>query len=86
MRRPERHATQVSFADRGRGTGLWTAAFFGGEFLCPLVLLAAEAGVGSLAGAVGVLGLTTAAVAAALWESHRRTGAPRPVPVPERVA
>ncbi|MFI1374013.1 MFS transporter [Streptomyces longwoodensis] len=78
--------SRLSFADRGRGTGLWTAAFFGGEFLCPLVLLAAEAGVGSLAGAVGVLGLTTAAVAAGLWESHRRAGAPRPVPVPERVA
>ncbi|MFF5757884.1 hypothetical protein OG495_30695 [Streptomyces longwoodensis] len=58
----------------------------GGEFLCPLVLLAPEAGVGSLGGAVAVLGLTTAAVAAGLWESHRRAGAPRPVPVPERVA
>ena len=25
--------------DRGRGTGLWNAAFFLGEFLCPLALL-----------------------------------------------
>lgn len=69
--------SRLSFANRGRGTGLWTAAFFGGEFLCPLVLLAAEVGVGSLAGAVSVLGLTTAAVAAGLWESHRKAAATR---------
>ncbi|WP_277952964.1 hypothetical protein [Streptomyces sp. NE5-10] len=24
----------VEFADRGRGMGLWTAAFFFGEFIC----------------------------------------------------
>lgn len=50
------HAPRLAFEDRGRGTGLWMAAFFGGEFVCPLVLIAVEAGVGSLAGAVGCWG------------------------------
>ncbi|MGW3649655.1 MFS transporter [Streptomyces sp. NPDC000878] len=58
--------SRLDFEDRGRGTGLWMAAFFGGEFVCPLVLLAGESAVGSLAGAVGVLGLATALVAAGL--------------------
>ncbi|WP_031475404.1 MFS transporter [Streptomyces bicolor] len=58
--------SRLAFEDRGRGTGLWTAAFFGGEFVCPLVLLAGESAVGSLAGAVGVLGLAAALVAAAI--------------------
>ncbi|MFI8535132.1 MFS transporter [Streptomyces aquilus] len=57
--------SRLAFEDRGRGTGLWTAAFFGGEFVCPLVLLALESATGTLAGAVGVLGLATALVAAA---------------------
>ncbi|MGY5047606.1 MFS transporter [Streptomyces sp. 900105755] len=76
--------SRLAFEDRGRGTGLWTAAFFGGEFVCPLVLLAGEAAVGSLAGAVGVLGLAAALVAAGLWAARRRTGAVDPRPLPER--
>ncbi|WP_330347395.1 MFS transporter [Streptomyces sp. NBC_00582] len=63
--------SRLSFEDRGRGTGLWMAAFFGGEFVCPLVLLAGEAAVGSLAAAVGTLGLASALVAAALWATAR---------------
>ncbi|MFF3372421.1 MFS transporter [Streptomyces sp. NPDC002680] len=58
--------SRLDFEDRGRGTGLWMAAFFGGEFICPLVLLAGESAVGSLAGAVGLLGLATAFVAIGL--------------------
>ncbi|WP_234537780.1 MFS transporter [Streptomyces shenzhenensis] len=78
--------SRLSFEDRGRGTGLWTAAFFGGEFVCPLVLLAGEAAVGSLPGAVGVLGLAAALVAAGLWAARRRTGAVDPRLLPERLA
>ncbi|MFC8347087.1 MFS transporter [Streptomyces sp. NPDC057280] len=66
--------SRLAFEDRGRGTGLWTAAFFGGEFLCPLVLLGAEALVGSLAGAVGVLGAAAAVVAGGLLTAGRRGG------------
>ncbi|MGW0842727.1 MFS transporter [Streptomyces sp. NPDC002787] len=78
--------SRLAFEDRGRGTGLWTAAFFGGEFVCPLVLLAAESAVGSLAGAVGVLGLAAALVAAGLLVARRRAGAVDPRPLPEQVA
>jgi MFS family permease len=75
--------SRLAFEDRGRGTGLWTAAFFGGEFVCPLVLLAGESAVGSLAGAVGVLGLAAALVAAGLLAARRRAGAVDPGPLPE---
>ncbi|MEW2305520.1 MFS transporter [Streptomyces sp. NPDC006655] len=78
--------SRLEFEDRGRGTGLWTAAFFGGEFVCPLVLLAVQAAVGGLAGAVGVLGLATALLAAGLLAARRRVGAVGPRPLPERTA
>jgi len=78
--------SRLGFEDRGRGTGLWMAAFFGGEFVCPLVLLAGESAVGGLAGAVGVLGLAAAVVAAGLWASRRRAGTVDRRPLPERLA
>jgi MFS family permease len=79
--------SRLDFQDRGRGTGLWTAAFFGGEFVCPLVLLAVESAVDSLAGAVGVLGLAAALVAAGLWATRRRAAAATdPRPLPEQLA
>ncbi|MEU5095593.1 MFS transporter [Streptomyces sp. NPDC020996] len=78
--------SRLAFEDRGRGTGLWLAAFFGGEFVCPLVLLAGEAAVGTLAGAVGTLGLASAVVAAGLLTARRRAGATAPQPLPEQPA
>ncbi|AWT41442.1 MFS transporter [Streptomyces actuosus] len=65
--------SRLDFAERGRGTGLWTAAFFLGEFACPLVLLAARGALGGLAPAVALLGVATAAVGAALPASARRS-------------
>ncbi|MEU6918449.1 MFS transporter [Streptomyces olindensis] len=76
--------SRLAFEDRGRGTGLWTAAFFGGEFVCPLVLLAVESQVGSLSGAVGLLGLAAALVAAGLVAARRRAGAAAPRPLLEQ--
>ncbi|MFF4508827.1 MFS transporter [Streptomyces sp. NPDC001401] len=78
--------SRLAFEDRGRGTGLWTASFFGGEFVCPLVLLAGESAVGSLAGAVGVLGLTAALVAAGLLAARRRATTVDSRPLPEQLA
>ena len=78
--------SRLAFEDRGRGTGLWTASFFGGEFVCPLVLLAVESAVGSLAGAVGVLGLAAALVAAGLLAARRRAPALDSRPLPEQLA
>lgn len=77
--------SRLAFEDRGRGTGLWTASFFGGEFICPLVLLAAESAVGTLAGAVGILGLATAIVAGGLWATRRQAEAADPRPLPEQL-
>ncbi|WP_405690649.1 MFS transporter [Streptomyces sp. NBC_01185] len=65
--------SRLDFADRGRGTGLWTAAFFLGEFVCPLVLLGGKDVLGDLASAVGLLGLVTLLVSAALLPLTRRT-------------
>ncbi|GAA2494039.1 MFS transporter [Streptomyces longisporus] len=78
--------SRLAFEDRGRGTGLWTAAFFAGEFVCPLVLLAVESAVGSLAGAVGVLGLAAALVGAGLLAVRRRAPASESGALPESLA
>ncbi|MEU0112240.1 MFS transporter [Streptomyces bobili] len=64
--------SRLDYADRGRGIGLWTAAFFLGEFVCPLVLLGGKGALGSLASAVGLLGLVTLAVSAVLVPLARR--------------
>ena len=53
----------LGFAERGRGTGFWTAAMFIGQFFCPLVLLAAAGPLGGLSGAVLALGVLTALAA-----------------------
>ncbi|MEV7886661.1 MFS transporter [Streptomyces sp. NPDC002817] len=63
--------SRLEYADRGRGTGLWTAAFFFGEFVCPLILIGLESVVGSLATAVGVLGLASGLVAGGLLLAGR---------------
>ncbi|KUL31620.1 MFS transporter [Streptomyces regalis] len=78
--------SRLQYEDRGRGTGLWTSAFFGGSFVCPLVLLALESAVGTLAGAVGVLGLASAIVAAGLLVARRQASAAEPGPLPDQVA
>ncbi|MFC8963855.1 MFS transporter [Streptomyces sp. NPDC102256] len=73
-----RGMSRLEYADRGRGTGLWTSAMFGGTFVLPLVLLAVEKGVGTLAAAVGVLGAATALVSVGLLWRHRRPEAVGP--------
>jgi MFS family permease len=73
--------SKLDFADRGRGTGLWTASFFIGEFICPLVLIAVASALGTLAAAVGLLGLSSAVVAAGLFLTARhRAGVVAPLP------
>ncbi|KUO09337.1 MFS transporter [Streptomyces sp. DSM 15324] len=74
--------SRLHFADRGRGTGLWTGSFFLGQFLCPLVVLALTSAVGSTANSMGVLALSgaVASVALGLAARRRRAGAvPAPV-------
>jgi len=47
---------QLSFEQRGRGMGIWTASFFVGQFICPIVVIAIGAAAGGLLGAVGAIG------------------------------
>ncbi|MGW4383962.1 MFS transporter [Kitasatospora sp. NPDC004531] len=65
-------------ADRGRGTGLWNAAFFLGEFVCPLALIAVARATGTLATAVAALAATTLLVAGGLT-LHRTRRRPAPL-------
>ena len=65
--------SKLEYRNRGRGTGLWLASFFLGQFLCPLSLLALESATGHLTTAVGALGLASALVAAGLLPLLRRT-------------
>ncbi|MFJ2758720.1 MFS transporter [Nocardioides sp. NPDC087217] len=46
----------LTFEQRGRGTGLWTAALFLGEFVCPLLVLAFTGALGGLGAAVVLVG------------------------------
>jgi MFS family permease len=65
--------SRLEYDNRGRGTGLWTASFFLGQFMCPLALIALESASRSLAAAVGILGLASALVAVGLLPLLRRT-------------
>jgi MFS family permease len=69
----------LTFEQRGRGTGVWTSAFFIGQFVCPLVVLALSGALsGGLAAALVVLGVVSVAVAAAV-RLARPTQAVEPV-------
>ncbi|GAA1522017.1 MFS family permease [Agromyces terreus] len=54
----------AEFADRGRVTGWWTAAFYLGQFLTPILVAALTAGLGGLPAVVGVVGVLAAIVGA----------------------
>lgn len=67
----------LEFHERGRGTGIWTAAFWSGQFLTPLVVVALAGLTGGIQSGIGLVGL--AAVVAAivalvfLWTTRGRT-------------
>jgi MFS family permease len=65
--------SKLQYRNRGRGTGLWIASFFLGQFLCPPALLALKSATGHLTTAVGALGLASALVAAGLLPLLRKT-------------
>lgn len=67
---------ELSFEIRGRGTGLWTASFFLGQFLCGLVISAIASLAGGLAAAfllVGIVALVAAAIAVLCRFSFRHS-------------
>jgi MFS family permease len=53
----------LTFAERGRGTGLWTGTLFVGQFLSPVLITGLSGAVGGLRPALGVLGVLTAVLA-----------------------
>jgi len=74
----------TTFAERGRVTGWWTAAFFFGQFLTPILVGILAAVVGALTGAVGVVGIAAAVVAVATFLATRRSDAAASEPVEMR--
>jgi MFS family permease len=54
----------LTFAQRGRGTGVWTSALFIGQFVCPLVVLALSGAIDGLGSALAVLGAVSLAAGA----------------------
>jgi MFS family permease len=47
----------LTFAQRGRGTGAWTAALFIGQFVCPIAVVALSENLGGLSVALAVVGV-----------------------------
>ncbi|GGN90486.1 hypothetical protein GCM10010112_75920 [Actinoplanes lobatus] len=66
----------LSFAERGRGTGLWTGTLFIGEFLSPVLITGLSGAFGGLRPALGVLGVATAVLAVATPAIVPRSAAP----------
>ncbi|RBY97637.1 MFS transporter [Blastococcus sp. TF02-8] len=56
----------LAFEQRGRGTGVWTSAFFIGQFFCPLVVLALSGAIDGLGSALVVLGALSVVAAVAV--------------------
>ena len=57
----------LDYAQRGRGTGIWTGTLFIGEFVSPLVVAAIAGPAGGLQPALAVLGVLSLVFAAVLW-------------------
>jgi MFS family permease len=53
----------LTYEQRGRGTGLWTASLFIGEFVCPLLILAIAAQTAGLGSALVIVGVAAIALA-----------------------
>ncbi|MBN9190940.1 MAG: MFS transporter [Microbacterium sp.] len=71
----------TEFAERGRVTGWWTAAFFLGEFLTPILMGILGGVTGVLSVGVGVVGIAAAVVAVLVALALRRDAAKAPVAV-----
>ncbi|GIF78047.1 hypothetical protein Asi02nite_75650 [Asanoa siamensis] len=67
---------RLDFAQRGRGTGVWTGALFVGQFICPLLIAAIGAGVGGLQPSIGVLGIIAVVMAVTCALVIRRNNTP----------
>ncbi|MEU4625910.1 MFS transporter [Actinoplanes sp. NPDC023801] len=66
----------LTFAERGRGTGLWTGTLFVGQFLSPVLIMGMAGAVGGLRPALGVLGIVAAILAVGSLALVPRSAAP----------
>ncbi|GIF44831.1 MFS transporter [Actinoplanes xinjiangensis] len=66
----------LSFAERGRGTGLWTGTLFVGQFLSPILITGLAGAFGGLRPALGVLGILAAILAVATLRIVPRDAGP----------
>lgn len=70
----------LEFHVRGRGAGVWTAAFWSGQFLTPVVIAVIAGRVGGLQAGIGAVGVTAAVAAigsALIFLIRSRRGAVR---------
>jgi MFS family permease len=70
--------SQLNYKQRGRGTGVWNGAFYLGQFICPLAMLALSERIGGLFAAFGVTAAACAVLALATGLAaalHKRTDA-----------
>jgi MFS family permease len=56
----------LTFEQRGRGTGVWTSALFIGQFFCPLAILALAGAITGLSSALVVVGAAALVAAAGI--------------------
>ncbi|MER6800204.1 MFS transporter, partial [Amycolatopsis mediterranei] len=61
----------LTFAQRGRGTGIWTSALFIGQFASPLIVLALAAATTGLSPALLVVGAAALLIALVAGIVHR---------------
>jgi MFS family permease len=61
----------LTFEQRGRGTGWWTAAVFLGQFMCPLVVLGLSGALGGLGAALVVVGVAAVVTAVVVGSSRQ---------------
>ncbi|MGY1858479.1 MFS transporter [Modestobacter sp. SYSU DS0290] len=68
----------LGFEQRGRATGVWTAALFLGQFVCPLVVLGLSAAIGGLGSALTVIGALSVVAAVGVRLARPTAVADRP--------
>ena len=71
--------SRTRYEERGRATGWWTASFFFGQFVTPIIMGVITGATGApLPVAVGVVGIAAAVVAVVLALTMRRAAKPAP--------
>ena len=70
--------TKFPFAHRGRGMGIWSSAFFFGQFVSPLIVHRLDLAAGSMQGAFLVTGIASLVITLVALAASLRGGTPAP--------